>query len=663
MNINTGTLLGMLSPKLTNIVKEKIEKASVDGKVNLNEIVKDSSVRTVLNNLIHDVATGAKNKESVLNLLENSKQTLSFKNFSADIKTLAKAIENSPVLQTNTKLMEQVGLLKNSMIDLSKIDAKTIMNSFSNSGIFLESKLLQQSIPISDVISRAVNMLTQSVKSFNPQNVVDLPKQISKQVDLMMIDKNIPRDLKLEIKTAINNLLNEFSKSFSTPQQIQQHSQSQAKGFEQLGVQEKVLNQLSSSVQKGSEQNIAATKGAEQNAAGSKVLENVISLLNEKLPSGESRSQLINNLQSLFSNLQNLTPNEKTTLVNTITQQTHQSVIPKEIPNDIKLEVKNAVANLLRPVQTPANIVQNFQNTLVALEQKVTNNLPNTQLSTNLPPLLKELSTTLKEGFTVKENIPVLKNLFSTLTQKVDISSLDTQLKGELKNDLQNLSSQLKTLQNPVNIEQKAQTLQNVFENLKTFSTKLETILTKLPQGQMENIPKNLANDLKGVVMQIQEHLDNSNEPLSRELRAVVDKIGTQVEFFQLLSYTSNSNHSVLSFMQENIEDSDIKFHKTDEDTYSCQINLNLKNFGELKVFLVLDKFQNLGINIGVEDGTFKKMLQENLQELRSRINSIELLLQALNVFDINNEQISKEKQIKGYGESGSLSFGVDIQV
>jgi len=628
MNINTGTLLGMLAPKLTSVAKQSIEKASVDGKVNLSEVIKDQSVRSVLNNLLHDVASGAKTKENVLNLLENSKHTLSFKNFSADIQTLAKAIENNPSLQTNSKLMSQVAMLKNSMIDLSKVDSKTIMNSISNSGVFLESKLLQQSIPLGDILSKAIDMLTKGLQTYNPTQLTTLPKQINSQVDLMMMNQNLPKDLKLEIKVAVSNLLNEFNKNLSSLQPATQQSTSQ----------------------------VQTTSKAP--------LESLVSLLNKHMPNSEVKSQLLSNLQSLFNNLTTIAAGEKQTLLTTINQQSSNLFSQtSSVPKDIQMEIKSAIANLLRPVQTPATILQNFQSNTAVIEQKVMQHMPNTITKDTLPPLLKELGTTLKEGFVLKENLPVLRNMFLTLIQKVDVTTIDDQTKTGLKTELQNLASQVKSLEVPANPEQKAQTLQNVFENLKNFSNRLETTLAKLAPNQMENIPKNLANDLKGIVLQIQEQIETSKEPVSKELRAIVDKISSQVEFFQLLSYTSNSNHMALSFLQDNIEDSDIKFHKTDQDTYSCQINLNLKDYGELKAFLVLDKFQNLGINLGVEDNEFKTKVQENLPELRSKINSIGLLLQALNVFDINNEHIDKNKQLKGYTQDSNISFGVDVKV
>ncbi len=655
MNINTGTLLGMLAPQLTNVAKQSIEKASVDGKVNLNEIIKDKSVRAVLDNLIHDLAKGTQSKESVLNLLENSKQSLIFKNFSADIKALTKAIENSPELKSNPKLTAQVNLLKNSMLDLGKIDAKSIMSAMSNSGIFLESKLLEHSIPISDVVSKALDILSKSLQHLRSSSLSTLPGQINKQVDLILLDPKVSNDIKVEIKVAVSNLLNEFSKNISKTPSLQTqslHPNLQQIQSESKPILEKIVSLLDKILPNSelkSHQTLATVTSETK--------------VDKALPTAELKSQLIANLQSLVSNLPQISSSEKTTLVTSILQQSSELLTSqKEMPRNIKVEIKNAVANLLRPVQTPAQTIQHFQTDIAKLEQIISQKLPDIPINSNLKPMLQELSSLLKENFVFKENLPLLKNIFINLTQKVDATTIDEQTKTTLKAELQNLSSQLKGMESLKTPEQKAHTLQNVFENLKTFSTKLETIFSKIASGQMESIPKNLASDLKGIMLQIGEQIENAKEPISKELKALVDKVGTQVEFFQLISYASNSNHTVLSFLQDNIEDSDIKFHKTDEDTFSCQIHLNLKNYGELKILLILDKSQNLGINIGIEDDFFKQKVQENLSELRSKINSVGLLLQALNVFNINSNEINGAKQIKGYTQNVNLSFGVDLK-
>ena len=162
--------------------------------------------------------------------------------------------------------------------------------------------------------------------------------------------------------------------------------------------------------------------------------------------------------------------------------------------------------------------------------------------------------------------------------------------------------------------------------------------------------------------MQIEEQITSSKEPVSKEIKSIVEKILTQIEFFQLSSYTSNSSHAFLSFLQDDIDDVDIKFNNTANESVSCQINLVLKKYGNLKVLIVLDKKTILSINIGIEDSKFKQIIHNNLQKLRVGINKIGLSLQSLNIFELSNKSITNINEYDKNTQNTNLSFGLDIK-
>ena len=451
MNISTNMLLNMLSPNMTSNIKDKIEKLSVDGKVDIPTLIKDKSIQTLISGLFKDISTAVKTKSDVAVLLSNNKNSFSFRNLTDDIKSLVKFLQtqsNFPNstqtdLKGDSKILNQISVLRESLVDIKNLDAKMLKENISNSGVFLESKLLKDTVPLSD----SLKILTTLV-----QKSIDLLQTITKE--------NTPASLKLEIKTAIANILKDIK---TTVAQIE--------------------NKLSG--------------------------------------------------------------------------------IKPDILDKIKVDIQN-ISTTIKTLETAKTPLQ--QNTL-----------------------LKDLSTNIKT-----------------------------------------MESNIFNLTNRVNIE----------NNL--------------------GITKNISRDIKTTILQIQEQISGSKDTVSNEIKATVEKILSQVEYFQLLSYSSNSNHTYLSFLQDNIEDVDIKFNSSNDDSVSCQINLSLKKQGELKVLLVLDKKYNLNINMGVEDLDFKQKVQNGLQKLRVGINNIGLVLQSLNVFDIN-ENSSKNK-IGGYGSGDNINFGLDIK-
>ncbi len=609
MNINTATLLSLLSPKINPVVKDKLDNLSVNGKIDLETISKDKGIQTLLTGLLKDISTGMQTKENVTSLLENNKQNFSFKNLSEDIKTLIKSIQTDPL--TNNKLETQLLSLKSSLIDIKNIDEKVIKTNISNSGVFLESKLAQQTIPVSKNIEQLLNL-------------------IKGQLDVSTtntLKNEIPKDLKLEIKNAIENILKDIKtiKLETNPQNVStllSKVDSQLKVVQEHFVKTGVISPEFNNVKMDNLDTIKTQ------------LKDQLSVLNGSINTNIIQQKLIR----LESN--------------------------PTIPQDLKVEIKNAIESLLRDIKsikTEQNPQKQLQN-LSTLETKILNtqhNINSPIMKNDFIPSIKDLFLNLKEQI-LNKNFVTIQTGFHLLEDK--LASLDEQTLGvkNIKNDILNTIEQLKSANTAKIPQQQQMVLQNIFSNTQTIQTKIDT----LPQALFENnLSKttNFIHDLKITAAIIEEYTNNSNEPITKELKTIIDKINTQIDYFQLLSYSTNSVHTYLSFLQDEIEDSDIKFHKNNDESFSCQINLTLKQYGDLKILMILDSKNNININIGLEKEEFKSMVQENLQKLRIGINSINLLLQSLNVFSLNSNE---QKSIKNsYGNTHSdLSFGLDIK-
>ncbi|MCD4757470.1 MAG: hypothetical protein K8R39_04325 [Arcobacteraceae bacterium] len=608
MNINTATILNLISPKTNPAIKEKIESLSVNGKINLENISKDKGIQTLLSGLFKDIATGVQSKENIASLLQNNKQNFSFKNLSEDIKTLIKFIQTDSV--TNSKLETQLVSLKSSLIDIKNIDEKMIKSNVSNSGVFLESKLAQQVIPVS-------------------KNIEQLLALIKGQLDIsstQLIKSDIPKDLKVEIKSAIENILKDIKTL-----KVESNPQNQSTLLTKIDSQIKVIQQ--------------------------NLLQNGQNTLKIETPK-------IENLNTLSSQLKDQLAILNGTLnTNVIQQQLTQIQANTTMTPDLKLEIKNAVESLLRDIKNikaEQNPVKQMQN-LATLETKILttqHNINSPIMKNEITPNIKDLFLNLKEQI-LSKNFVEIKNGFMLVEEK--ITNVADQIAGakNIKSDISNTLEQLRSFNVAKTPQQQQLVLQNIFNNTQAIQTKVDT----LPQALFENnLSKttNFMNDLKITASIIEEYTKNSNEPISKELKTIIDKINTQIDFYQLLSYSTNSTHTYLSFLQDEIEDSDIRFNKNNDESFSCQINLSLKKYGDLKILMILDNKSNININIGLEQEEFKSLVQENLQKLRVGINSIDLLLQSLNIFSLNS---SEQKSIRNsYGSSTDLSFGLDIK-
>ncbi|MEA2049292.1 MAG: flagellar hook-length control protein FliK [Campylobacterota bacterium] len=265
----------------------------------------------------------------------------------------------------------------------------------------------------------------------------------------------------------------------------------------------------------------------------------------------------------------------------------------------------------------------------------------------------------------------ILNSLFS------DISN---QLKS--KNKVENILSNNKDIFNIKSINNDLNNLSKVLNNDTKFETQnsiIKEFLTNIKDTSSDGLKNNFINsgifleskiasnsefknDIKTVLLQLQETLDTKQtiEP-QKEMKVLVDKLIQQIEFYQLYSYTSNSSIIYFPFLWNSLDSGELKFKQDDKNSFSCIVDLSLKNYGEIRSLIQLNN-SNISINIAVENSELKYKIQKSLSNFRSSIYEFGLIITELNVFDLLTED-KKTEQEKTYDDNSyGLNFGIDIK-
>lgn len=282
----------------------------------------------------------------------------------------------------------------------------------------------------------------------------------------------------------------------------------------------------------------------------------------------------------------------------------------------------------------------------------------------NLNDILKNLFMQAKEGTksnTSIENILKNSNFFKDLGN----------FTKNLENLLQNISSS-KTL---VKFEPQLKALLKNIQSLSTQSLRqsidksgifLEAnLLLNSKQGissQNDKVP-NFQNDIKAILLKAQDELLLAADSKTNDTLKQVDKLLTQIEYHQLLSLVSNSNSVYIPFIWDLLEDGSINLRAEKEEKFYCEINLNLKEFGETKLLLALYDKNKLDLTFYATKKHFKKAIQQNLFKLKKALNSVDLVLINTNILDLNNENQEKATKTNIYKQNDNLGFGIDIKV
>ncbi|MFY9070291.1 flagellar hook-length control protein FliK [Aliarcobacter butzleri] len=558
---------------------------------------------------------------SLLNiLLPNNNKVLNDVLKEADSKNLEQMVKNSTSSTSASTILKE---LFSSLKDGTKSNT-TIENMLKNSATFKE---------LGNVSTNLSSLVDELSTDENLQKFKPVLENFLK--DVKNIDANT---LKEQIK---NSGIFLESKLSQTPN----------------SKLENVLTQLQNLVK-----DINTPQAKQVNELIDKLLQNIKTQTNTNTNTQITQNQtatneFTNNLKTLTSSLQNL----------------NNSLNPTQTQNLSNL------ANQLKSLINEGTLVESKIENSTNLTDKTTNLANNTTLKDSINLQTKELLTQIKNDIIQNPNMIQNKNILPMIDNLLKMDNLfsknDT-IQNFLANS--NSSANLSTFTSNFasNLSPLLTTLKESLETLNPNNTHLQNHLTKLVD-KVEHIIQDLATtpngkldtkvseDIKTVLLQMQDELASKTDPKSLEVAKQVDRLLTQIDLHQLTSLVSNSNYVYLPFFWEMLEDGSIEMKQKDEEKFFCQINLTLKDFGKVDLMLGLYDKNKLDLTIYAQREHFKTAIRENMQQLKIALNSVDLIPVNVKLLDMkeDNKESNKPTQtyINNYNNQ-DLSSGIDIR-
>ena len=620
MLVSNNTSLNILLPNDNKALKEVLKEA--DSK-SLDQMLKNNStsVKDVIKELFDGLKSGTKSNATIENVLKNSTVFKEMGNVSSNLSTLMDDISQDENLQKFKPQIES--FLKN----IKDMDASTLKEQISKSGVFLESKMTQ----------------TPNAKI---ENILNQIQNLVKNVDTTQAKQ-------------VNELL---TKTFQSSNTTELSSN---------------LKTLTSSLQ-----NLSNTLNTSQTQN--------LSTLTNQLKEFISNGALVES--KVENNTANLNPQNKETITaqtkDLLTQIKNDLVQnPSSINKDTLSQVQNLVKNMDMPEakqinEVIAKIIQNPSSsdtssnlrTLTSSLENLTNSLSTSQTQNKeaINAQTKDLLTQIKNELVQNPSI-ASKNTLTLIDNLLKMDNLF--VKGE---NIQNILNQnnISTFSNNFssNLSPLLTNLKESLETLNPNSSSVQTHISKLVEN-VENLIKDLANpkaqssnisdDMKSILLQIQDEVSSKTDPKSQDLARQVDKLLTQIDYHQLASITSNSNNVYLPFFWEMLDEGNISMKKTDEDKFYCQINLTLKDFGKVDLMLAMYDKNKIDLTIYAQREHFKTAIRDNMQSLKVALNSVDLIPVNIKLLDLKEEQVEKKDPAQTYMEnsySQTISSSIDIR-
>ncbi len=386
----------------------------------------------------------------------------------------------------------------------------------------------------------------------------------------------------------------------------------------------------------------------------------------KQLSEGALKSKITNSgvfLESKLKNVQNPQLELKDTLKSLLPNIEKSSVYPVKV-------LDKQINNLLN-----SDILKSASNSSLTQTQP-DNKQALTQLAKGLEKIIQTLNTNIKEGDSTTTKT------FNTLIQKLDhqlqpklltpqnfklpsiqesIQQLIPQLTNsnlpESKGLLDALTKILKILPN-TSLEQLTdkkipQEIKTAMEPLKSamskadplFSKDTGVLLNKLTSlnspeklSTQQNVKEIISNDLKSVLLKAGDEIAKSSHPNHSEILKHIDKLSLQVDYYQLVSHLSNASSLYLPFSWDALEEGKINLKKDEDNKFYCDIELKLKEYGELNLRLVLYEKNQINIQIHSDNSDFKDIIKENISVLRSALIESHITPREIRLLDMSKK-------------------------
>ncbi|MDY3133739.1 MAG: hypothetical protein SOW11_07100 [Campylobacter lanienae] len=526
-------------------------------------------------------------KENALSQIKSSQVA---PNLAKDLAQILKSIKSDPSLS-------QLGAkLENFIKPVEHIKTTNIAQTIKDTGVLLEAKLAQSLKP---------EILPTSI-----QNLLSQMKNIANK-DLSLAFMTLANGSDLDPASSLSQLLDILqSNKFKNNETLKNSNfKPLLKANAKLELAAKFLDKIAHQIQTNPkspisiEQNISRTADQIQNII--KNIESSLSQINFNNPNLKSVKPLNNQLNQIISDIKEIISNIKSQIT------TPAKAIPS---NNRALEI---IKNL--DPQISAKFAQNLQNNQSKID------LLTTQLNSNIQDLATDISTTQNQINSINPtpNSLNLSNFIQYIS--TDANNLNLQEK---------LSMAARKLSNIINFFDK-----NSLE-AKNHLIELKNLIksANLAKSEISNITPNdsnisaqsLQNDLKATLLALKDA--TANQPNQAALNQNINRLLTQIEMHQLISYAQNSLQTYLPYSWDALESSNIVFKQGKKKRFYAKIDLNFTHFGNVDIVLALSDNKYIDINIATGTDEFKNLILNSSKELKTAITSLGLIISSFSL-------------------------------
>jgi len=675
-----------------SVLKEQMGKSGVFLESKLNDTLKTNNLPNKIENILTQLKQELVNvktpqaKEIIksIDTLLNSK-TNTNTSLTSDLKGILNGIKNldelknSPQIQNLVKEISQLKSLKN---EIKLLDSKITNNTNTQqiqeptnktnpallnkqaSSISTE-QTAPKNTPVLQ-IKEALNTVLQNLsKTDSPQ-----AKQLTQEVSTILSQKNVPLQNVLEQTKSLVSKLQNFTINQPVSESINNLT-SQSNTLKLLAYNTPASN-IPVSLGTNSANAVSQTIPAQitPNTQINEVLNQIKQILsNSNIPKAQTLVQDTNTVQ----NLKNSDVKEFMSSVKTLVNKLESTLI--NIPTSATAKTLSSLTSGLKqlaytPMQT-AQTVQSSQNVVNPINQNASQNIQSNNSSVslmnehNIPSKLSNILSNMKAEL-LNNNLPLTKDILPMIDKLLGQNSASlgaTVLQSNITDLLTAVKTVISNTQSQSNVQS-----EQIYKLLNQLENSVKPNSPLLSNSNLQMNPElqknNINNDMKSMLLQLNEELVQNSTPSQSEMLKTVDKLLTQVDYYQLMSLTSTSNYIYFPFIWDMLEDGSLSMKKINDEKFFVEINLKLKEYGKVDMLLIMYDENHLDISIFAQKQNLKDEFKEHLQNLKKNLSGVGIVPGTIKLLDLKEDEVKgKSEEVFADVYEEHLGFGVNIKV
>lgn len=315
------------------------------------------------------------------------------------------------------------------------------------------------------------------------------------------------------------------------------------------------------------------------------------------------------------------------------------STLEKSIEKSSLPDVKLALQNIKELLSTPT--LKNATN-ISLLEAPKDEKVILKALAKEVGEIVSKLNEAQKASEVIKSKVQMPEALLSKDSKEV--TSLTPKLNEPQKSlDVINAKAQI--------------TDPALSKEALSLTSKLSVFANAQKLDSHENVKEILSKDLKAILLKTSDEAVKSAHPNQNEIARQVDKLLLQIDYFQLLSHLSSSSILYVPLSWDALEEGNIDIKKDKNSVFYCDIDLKLKEYGELKLKLALYEENQINVHIYSDNKEFKEIVKENISSLRSSLIEAHITPKEIRIFDVTKKSLSPYGQ-----EEREINMGFEIK-